>query len=104
MRYFNDAFSIAVGVFAIIMFIVMLVTVVKMDRLMKRAGEKDYDPAQARPQLRRMLYATGGTMFAVGLLLIVMGSWANSIAVIGMGILIIIGAWTNVLTGGRDLR
>lgn len=50
------------------------------------------------PIMRRMLMAMGFFQVSIGMLLIAQGATGISIAVIGMGLILIVLAWRNVLT------
>ena len=97
MTRLDDPWTVAAGIFVMIMSIVMLIVLLRMNRLMKHIDEI---PAQRRQRATRwMLIAQGIYMVSIGLLIITFGDAGNSVAVIGMGILIIIGAAHGVLTG-----
>ncbi len=103
MNRLDDPFTITTSILVLIMSAVMFVVVARMYAAMRTMDDEDYDPKPVRRRMKYMLMATGAWQVCIGLFLAAMGTWANTIALVGMGILMVVAAHYNVFTGMRDL-
>ncbi len=103
MNRLDDPFTLTTSILVLTMSAVMCVVVSKMYAAMRTMDDEDYDPKRVRRQMKFMLIATGAWQVTIGLFLASMGQWTNTIALIGMGSIIVVAAHYNVFTGMRDL-
>lgn len=102
MTRLDDPFAIIAFAASIIMTIVMFVVVGRVHRVTRRLGEKDYDAAEARRVMNRMMGWVGVWEISIGLVLISFGSGVNAASLIGLGIIFMAGSHFRVFAGGWD--